>query len=158
MSATRKVERVTLALQMALDRQRAGAELAALRNEKRMTQDDLEEATGLSKRQLQRYEGGTSMPRWKNLDKLAEILGPEVYDIVRDDEIADVPAETPDPFGPTQRNGNALSDSELELLLRIEAMLRAALPVLAPDADLRSIEARAHSALAEWRRQSRRPA
>jgi transcriptional regulator with XRE-family HTH domain len=95
-AATNDRQRLTFALQMALDRQRAGAELAALREEARMTQAELVEKTGLSLRQIQRYEAGESMPRWKNLDKLAEALGPKVYEIVRDDDAGGEPVTESD--------------------------------------------------------------
>lgn len=125
-AATERVTAATLLLQMALDRKRAGADLAALREEQRTTQADLVTATGLSLRQIQRYEAGESMPRWKNLDKLAEALGPKVYEIVHDD--AERPA-TPDVVG-------ALDfDPYAEQLDRIEEKLDEIIKRLPPAAD-----------------------
>lgn len=99
-AATKSRQALTFALEMALDRKRAGRDLAALREESRLTQAELVEKSGLSLRQIQRYEAGESMPRWKNLDRLADVLGDGVYEIVRDDPTDDVPVITPDPFDP----------------------------------------------------------
>lgn len=97
----------TVALQMALDRKKAGQELAKLRELKRLTQWGLVEAIGvdddgkplISLRQIQRYEGGESMPRYKNLDRLAGVLGDDVYRVVAESGTDDVPADTPDLMG-----------------------------------------------------------
>jgi transcriptional regulator with XRE-family HTH domain len=133
-----------------------GARIRARREELGLNQRELAEKIGevtVNNQRVSDWERGVNQPSSRYLEKVADALGVEVaYFYTK-------PTETPDVIGAVSRsNGNALSDGELELLLRIEAMLRAVVPVLNPDADLPSIEARAHSALAEWRRQSRRQA
>lgn len=91
-----------------------------------MTQAELVAATGLSLRQIQRYEAGQSMPTWKNLDKLGEALGPKVYEIVHDDDSEEAPA--PDLLG-------ALSPPEQAQLDRIEEKLDEILRRLPPAED-----------------------
>jgi transcriptional regulator with XRE-family HTH domain len=130
-----------------------GARIRELRAAANLTREHLAHELGTTTKSVYAWENNGGI-RKSSAETVAEFFGVPVDEIrVREEELRDAISH-----GPTPRNGNALSDGELELLLRIEAMLRAVVPVLNPAADLPSIEARAHSALAEWRRQSRRQA
>lgn len=97
--ATNPRHSATMALQVALDRIQAGRELAQLREQNRLTQEALKDASGLSLSTVQRYERGASVPRFHNLDALAGVLGTKVYDIFRESAPeGERPATTPDPF------------------------------------------------------------
>ena len=55
--------------------------LAELRRAAKLTQHGLAEATGVSWSQVQKLEAGLSMPGWATLTKLAQVLGPGIYEV-----------------------------------------------------------------------------
>lgn len=52
--------------------------LRDLRKEKKMTQEELAKLTGITCRQIQKYEGGVSRPRMEQAEKIAEVLNTSV--------------------------------------------------------------------------------
>lgn len=52
--------------------------LKELRKEKQLTQEELAKLTGISCRQIQKYEGGISRPRIAQAEKIAEVLNTSV--------------------------------------------------------------------------------
>ena len=130
-----------------------GGRIRELRAAANLTRENLAHELGTTTKSVYSWENNGGI-RKTSAETLAGFFGVPVDEVrVREEEVRDAISRGP----VTPPNGNALSDGELELLLRIEQLLKAMLPEVRPDADLQSIEARAHESLAEWRRQSRRP-
>lgn len=55
--------------------------LAELRREAGLTQMELARRAGISWSQVQKLEYGQSRPTWQTLQGLAQVLGPEVYEV-----------------------------------------------------------------------------
>lgn len=120
MTATLAQLRSSVALQMALDRQRMATNLARLREAKRWTQEELEEASGVSERTISRIESPRAQDmekeiRHKTIEKLAKALGVEPDDVSGGAQLApEPPTETPDLIG--QFNGETQLDRIEEAL------------------------------------------
>jgi transcriptional regulator with XRE-family HTH domain len=57
------------------------ASLAELRRAAGLTQHKLAEKTGISWSQIQKLEYGQSRPTWETLRKLAQVLGPGIFEV-----------------------------------------------------------------------------
>jgi transcriptional regulator with XRE-family HTH domain len=104
-------------LRMALEDKARGQRIAALRKNKRLTQQAMADRLKIGYRTYQTWESGSVMPEWPNLEKLAKFFKVKPEDII---------GEIPDPdrlLGP----GNEISIQ----LDRLEAKLDRALGELA---------------------------
>lgn len=88
MTATTARHRATFMLEVALDAANVRERLAAALREWRGTRPQLAvyQLTGLSYRQYQRVENAQSMPRWRNLEQLAERTGIDLAHVIGEDE------------------------------------------------------------------------
>jgi transcriptional regulator with XRE-family HTH domain len=92
MTATRERARATFLLQVALDeartRQRIAAALLAARarlgggDARRFPQPKMAEVLGVSLRTYQHWEAAETMPRWRNLEEIADRLEVDVSELV----------------------------------------------------------------------------
>jgi len=57
-----------------------GKALRRLRDDAGLTQEDLEERSGINKKQISRYEGGKTMPGARNLARLLSAIGATARD------------------------------------------------------------------------------
>ncbi len=62
--------------------------LKALRKENKMTQNELAEKTGITCRQIQKYEGGVARPRLEQAEKIAEVFGISVDSLLGKQDMA----------------------------------------------------------------------
>jgi len=60
------------------ERKRIGEMLKILRQERKLTQEGLEELTGIDQRQIARYEGGECYPKLDNFVKICKVLNADV--------------------------------------------------------------------------------
>jgi len=131
MSATRRDGLATFLLEMALDKARMKARLAAVLADerrqrgkgdpRRFPQPEMAALLGYSLRQYQRLEDESdpSLPSWDDLNAILEKLGRDAGDIFADDdEPADAPPATPD-------RAEAGVEETRELRALVEALLRA---------------------------------
>jgi transcriptional regulator with XRE-family HTH domain len=79
-----------------------GDRLRALREEKKFSQGEIEERTGLLRRYISRVEHGHTVPAVETLEKFACALEIPMYELFHDGE---EPANLPDL--PTRKNGKA---------------------------------------------------
>lgn len=63
-----------------------GQRIAAMRNERGMSQDDLVVATGLTQKAISEIENGHRQPRRKTLDLIAKALGVSALDLYKEPE------------------------------------------------------------------------
>lgn len=63
-----------------------GEKLKVLREQKKLTQPELEKATGISLRSIQYYESGKGYPRRELYPKLAEFFGVEINFLLTENE------------------------------------------------------------------------
>lgn len=149
MSATRRDGLSTFLLEMALDKARMKARLAAvlldertrrgLGDARRYPQPEMARLLGYSLRQYQRLEDADdpSLPGWDDLTEiLAKLERPET-DVFGSDNISDAPAPAvqPDPVAATGREGPAGLAAEVAAQRRLLEAIAAALGI-DPDAYL----------------------
>lgn len=80
-TASRKVHTVA-ELRMALEDKARGQRIAALRKQRRLTQQVMAERLGIAYRTYQTWEAGMVVPEWPNLEKLAAFFGIKPEDII----------------------------------------------------------------------------
>lgn len=69
-----------------MDAKELGLKIQELRKQKGMTQEDLAEKTGLSVRTIQRIESGEVDPRSYTLNQIAEALGVDLAELIKEQE------------------------------------------------------------------------
>lgn len=107
-----------------------GERLKALREQKKMSQGDIERRTGLLRCYISRVENGHTVPAIETLEKMARAIGVPMYQLFYDGEkppAPDLPKIAGEGWGNTGRNARILSrfrrlmsrtdKSDLKLLL-----------------------------------------
>jgi transcriptional regulator with XRE-family HTH domain len=124
-----------------------GARIRARREELGLNQRELAERVDgqtVTNQRVSDWERGVNQPSQRYLQRLADALEVEVgyfYERER-------PAETPDAIGALKPNG-ALPTEQVELLLRIEALLTATLQTCLPNLDFEKLEAKVQADVEE---------
>ena len=113
-AATKSRSFRTFLLVSQFEAEEIGARIALARNERGMTQEELAGAATFSKRSLQDYETGVTIP-YKHLRELSSLLGREVEWFLRGETEIDVDRLT---------GLEAQLREALERLQRVEALLR----------------------------------
>lgn len=67
---------------MSFDKKKIGAKIAALRKERKLTQEQLAEKIGVTVQYLGTIERGKANTTLNRLDKIAEVLGCSSYDLI----------------------------------------------------------------------------
>jgi len=88
-----------------------GERLRALREQKRMSQGDIEKRTGLLRCYISRAENGHSVPAIETLEKIARAMGVPLYQLFYDGERppAPVPKVDDDGWGSSGRDARTLA-------------------------------------------------
>jgi transcriptional regulator with XRE-family HTH domain len=92
-TATRRItwqsrgKRVTLLAEMAVRQRQVAQRLSQLREQHELTQEQAAQKVGITVRQWQRWEDGTSMPHARNLKLTADAFGVRVEDFFDEEEI-----------------------------------------------------------------------
>jgi transcriptional regulator with XRE-family HTH domain len=94
-------------------KQRISRWLAKERDERRLSQLEMAQLVEISYRQYQRYESAESLPRWRQLERMAEVLGTDIGHVLA---IAETPTETTDEEEPSLQEGLATLREEVAAL------------------------------------------
>ena len=70
-----------------MNQEKTGRFIAALRKEKKMTQEQLAEKLGVSNRSVSRWENGNTMPELSLLQALSENLGVTVLELLNGERL-----------------------------------------------------------------------
>lgn len=104
---------------MALERRAVGRHIARLRARKRLTQPAAAERVGVALRTYQQWEGGVSLPYWRNLERLADVLDTTPEHILTG-ETAAPPAPPAPTYGDFDARLDRLEDKMDRLLRALE--------------------------------------
>ena len=80
----------TFAFQMGLNTDILGPNIRAARDARRMSQEDLADRAGVSKRAVGTWERGPAVPEWRHLESVAKVLKIDVGELLED---PDAPAD-----------------------------------------------------------------
>lgn len=125
-------QRSTFLLEVALDQERLKQRIAGRLREYRQSlgpgypQERVAPAFGVSFSTYQRWERGISMPRWAQLERIADVIGIDMVDLVGGDAIPEVAAGAAD--APFDERILALLDAMDRRLRRIERQLEKVAP------------------------------
>ena len=99
-----------------------GERLRVLREEKKLSQGDIEKRTGLLRCYLSRVENGHTVPAIETLEKLAQALDMPLYQLLYE---GDQPPRPDVPAAWTESNGNAWGSSgkDLRFLRKLQSLL-----------------------------------
>lgn len=90
-----------------------GSRIFALRTEKRMSQDDLAGALGVSRQSVSKWENGESVPELENLVQMSELFGVSLDELVKGARPPQPAAEPPAPPMPPAPAAPAHSPARL---------------------------------------------
>jgi transcriptional regulator with XRE-family HTH domain len=98
-----------------------GDRLRLLREEKNLSQGDIEERTGLLRSYLSRVENGHTIPSVETLEKIARAMDMELYQVLYD---GPEPPSLPKPgVGKASRDGWGSSGKDARLLAKLRRCL-----------------------------------
>jgi transcriptional regulator with XRE-family HTH domain len=95
-----------------------GERLRALREQKKMSQGDIEKRTGLLRCYISRAENGHSVPAIETLEKIARAMGVPLYQLFYDGE------KPPGPTPKVEDGGWGSSGRDARTLARFRRLLR----------------------------------
>ena len=103
-----------------------GTRLRQLREQKRMSQGDIEERTGLLRCYISRVENGHTVPSLETLERFAGVLDVPLYQLFYSEEgTPPTPSLTPRKSleEMTAENGNGAAEEDAQFLLKLKNVL-----------------------------------
>lgn len=84
-----------------------GTKIKEIRKQKGLTQKQLGDLCGIADSNIRKYENGKQNPKIETLQKIAEVLGCEIFDLI---EVPFEPFTNSDSFKPHPDKNNILND------------------------------------------------